>query len=345
MSSSVMQQATNTQHARGGKQVLFWAAVGLLQVLFAVYCVARWFAAGQMSPTPPGADTMSPPEIVVMWVLQVVGPGVAIWAIWHYVVRPWRRDGRPSGDGMLLIACFLISIPHDILLTYTRPSFSYNSHYVNAGSWLSQVPGVGTPNAHRIPEPLLLVLPGYAWALFLWAILGCAVMRTVRRRWPAMPYVGLLAITYAAFLAVDVVFETALVRFRVMAFTGVVHDFTLWPGSTYQLPIHEVLCWVAFLTAMTALRYSRDEHGLTFAEQGVDSLRLPTAYGVGVRQLALVGVCTVAITLFYNLPWQLVSAHDDSFPANMPSYMLNGVCAPQPTAATPELPPCPGHRA
>ncbi|ORA11669.1 spirocyclase AveC family protein [Mycobacterium arosiense] len=343
MSSSVMQEAVNARQVSGGRRVLIWASLGLLQVLFAAYCVTRWYASGEMSPTPPGPDAMSLPNIVVMWVLQVIGPGVAVWAIWYFVAKPWRRDGRPSGDGMLLIACFLIAIPHDILLTYTKPSFSYNSHYVNAGSWLSQVPGIGTPNAHRIPEPLLLVLPGYAWALFLWAILGCVVMRAVRRRWPVMPYVGLLAITYISLLAIDVVFETALVRFRVMAFTGAVHHFTLWAGTTYQLPIHEVLCWVAFLTAMTAIRYSRDERGLTFVEQGVDSLRLPTAYRLGLRQLALLGVCTVAITLFYNLPWQLVSAHDDSFPANMPSYMLNGVCAPPATVATPQLPPCPGH--
>ena len=144
MSASVTQERS-TARVGSSRPVLVWAVLGGLQVVLAIYCLVRWAAAGQMTATPTGPDVMSAPTTVAMWVLQVVGPILTVWILWRFVVIPWRREGRLSGDGMLVIGCFAIAVPHDILLTYSSPSFSYNSHYLNAGSWLSQVPGVSRP--------------------------------------------------------------------------------------------------------------------------------------------------------------------------------------------------------
>ena len=343
MSSPAIEERSATSSG-ASRPVLVWAIFGVLQVIFAIYCVVRWAAAGQMRPTQPGPDVMSASTTVVMWLLQVVGPGVAVWIIWRFVVVPWRRDRRLSSDGILVIACFAIGIPHDILNTYTSPSFSYNSHYVNAGSWMSQVPGVLTPNAHLVPEPLLLVLPAYGWCVFLAAVLGCWIMGRVRRRWPQVPYPGLLGLTFACFAALDVVFESTLVWLHVQCYTGVIHGMTLWEGTDHQLPGYEVVFWAVFWTGMSALRFSRDDRGLTIAERGVASLRVAPRQATVIRLLAVIGAATAIITVLYNVPWQLASSHNNRFPTALPSYLLNGICAPASKPASAEVPPCPGPR-
>jgi hypothetical protein len=342
MSASVTQERSAAR-VGSSRPVLVWAALGVLQVVLAVYCLVRWAAAGQMKPTPPGSDAMSAPATVAMWATQILGPILTVWIIRRFVVVPWRRDGRLSGDGMLVISCFVVAVPHDILLTYTSPSFSYNSRYLNAGSWLSQVPGVLTPNAHLVPEPLLLVLPAYGWAVFLAALLGCLIMDRAKRRWPGLGHLGLLGLTFASFAALDIVFESSLVWLHVQCYTGVIHNLALWEGTDHQLPLYEIAFWATFWTGMSALRYFRDDRGLTFAERGVTSMGISPGGATAVRLLALIGACTAAITLLYTVPWQLASAHNNSFPTALPSYLLNGICAPAPMPATDELPACPGR--
>jgi hypothetical protein len=277
----------------------------------------------------------------MMWSLEIVGPLVAVWAIWYFVIRPWQRDGRPSSDGMLLVACFFMAIPHDILLTYTSPSFSYNSHYLNAGSWLSQVPGVLTPNAHNVPEPLVLVIPAYGWSVFLAAVLGCWVMRTAARRWQ-LRTVTLLAITLAFFFVLDIAFESTLVWLHVQAYTGTIRGLVLWGGTNHQLPLYESLFWAMFWTGCTAVRYYRDDRGPTIAERGSLDLKISAKGQTAIRQLALIGLGAALITVLYNIPWALTSVHNNQFPKHLPSYLLNGICSPTASGVTRSLPACPG---
>jgi hypothetical protein len=48
------------------------------------------------------------------------------------------------------------------------------------------------------------------------------------------------------------------------------------------------------------------------------------------------------ITVCYNIPWALTSPHIDQFPKHLPSYTMNGICAPDIASVTPLLPACPG---
>lgn len=52
-----------------------------------------------------------------------------------------------------------------------------------------------------------------------------------------------------------------------------------------------------------------------------------------------------AITVFYNVPWALTSSHNNSFPQDLPSYFVNGVCSPDAAQATAEVPRCPNKTA
>lgn len=325
--------------------VKWWAALGVLQLLLAVYCLIAWGVAGEMTPTDPGPDEMPGWKVASMWILTVGGLGATAYCIWRFLLKPWVRERRLTNDGMLLIACFAMAVPHDIMLSYTSPSFTYNSHYINAGSWMAQVPGVMTPNANLLPEPLALVLPAYGWAVFLAAVLGCQVMRKIRERRPETSNAGLIGLTLCFFLVLEFFFETILVHIDAEAYTGVIDWLTLWSGSDNQLPLYEILFWAVFWTGMAAFRFFRDDRGHTFVEKGAADLKLSTGKQTAVRQLALIGGGFAAITVLYNIPWMLVSSHNNSFPQDLPSYFVNGVCSPDPAQATADLPPCPNKAA
>lgn len=329
--------------ARRNVPIKFWAVAGVAQLTLVAWCVIGWATSGQMEPTDPGPDTMSGLQSGAMWVLQIGSPVATMWCVWRFLWVPWRRENRLSNDGMLLLGCCAVAIPHDVMLTYASPSFSYNSHYLDAGSWMSQVPGVLTPNAHNIPEPLVVVLPAYGWCVFLAAVLGCWLMRTIRGHRSQTSNVGLIGITLAFFLSLDTLFESALVHLHVYAYTGSIGSLTLWEGTDHQLPLYEPLFWAAFWTSLAALRFFRDDRGLTLAERGVSDLKLSPGKETALRQLALIGAGATAITVFYNLPWALTAAHNDQFPQRLPSYLLNGICSPDPAAATNALPACPNR--
>jgi hypothetical protein len=325
--------------------VFVWAVIGVAQILLATYCVVRWAASGRMTPTDPGPDGLSTAATVTMWIMQFLGPTVAIGCIWYCIVRPWRRERRMTGDGMLLIACFAMAIPHDFLLNYSSFAYSYNSHYFNLGSWLGEIPGVLPANESRMPEALAFVVPAYAWGVFLAVVGGCSVMKAANRRWPMMSYLRLLALTLVFFMALDFVVESALIYFKVEAYTGSIRRLTLWSGSNHQFPVYEMLYWGLFWTALTALRFSRDDRGQTVVERGALDQRWSTRRATVMRQFALIGAGSATLTVAFNVPWAITASHNNQFPQHLPSYFLNDVCSPDAAAATAEVPPCPNAAA
>jgi hypothetical protein len=326
--------------------VAVWAVIGVAQVALAVYCVVSWAASGRMARTHPGADGLSTSATVTMWIMQFLGPTVAVGCVWFCIARPWRRERRMTGDGMLLVACFAMAIPHDFLINFSSPSYTYNSHYFNAGSWLGEVPGVVPANANRMPEALAFVVPAYAWGVFLAVVGGCYVMKAISRRWPTMPYLGILGITLVFFMALDFVVEAGvLIPFDVEAYTGSIHGLTLWSGTSNQFPVYEMLYWGLFWTTCTALRFSRDDRGLTFVERGALDQRWSARRATVTRQLALIGAGSAALTVMFNVPWAITASHNNQFPQHLPSYFLNDICSPDAAAATAEVPPCPNKAA
>jgi len=71
------------------------------------------------------------------------------------------------------------------LCTYFQPFVTYNSVFLNAGSWTSSIPGWLSPNGHMLPEPLLWTGVGLrqsgSSAFASWAAL---TMRKTQERWP-----------------------------------------------------------------------------------------------------------------------------------------------------------------
>ncbi len=309
------------------RPIIGWAVVGGLQLVLLVYIVIRWAVSGDMHPTHHGPDTMPTYATVAMYAMQIGGVVACLYIVYRVLYLPWRRDGRVSADGMLLTAWFAVAIPNDILLSYTQYTFTYNSYYANAGSWLGQVPGIILPNAHRIPEPLLVVLPGYGLTMFGFSFMGCMMMQRMSGRWPSLRPGALVGITFVVFAVNDLFMEMFGIFLRMDAYPAVIRQLSLWPGTSHQLPLYQLPLQGAVWTAAAALRYFRDDRGRSVVERGVDDLAVSPRRKRATQQLALIGM-TFALVASFNFAWQLVGAQANQSPRHLPSYLNNGVCGP-----------------
>jgi hypothetical protein len=73
------------------------------------------------------------------------------------------------------------------------------------------------------------------------------------------------------------------------------------------------------------IRYLRDDKGRSFAERGVDELRLTKRKRKLVQFLAITGFVHGYSLFGYFLPFQVMALKADTFPA-MPSYLRAGIC-------------------
>jgi hypothetical protein len=311
---------------RTARPVVWFALAGAAFVVLQAYVLTRWIVSGQATPTHTGADPVPWWSQAAATTLDVVGPLSALVVCWFFLVRPARRAGRLTLDGMLCLAWLSMYFLQDGWLNYSQTWFLYSSAHVNFGSWYSQVPGWLSPNAHLLPEPIMFW--GGAWIAlgFGMTVVVCRLMDRVRARRPQIGTLGLIAVAYAAMVVIDLATEIPLLRLQLYSYAGGIHSVSLFAGKIYQFPIYANLLWAAVWTGMTCLRYFRDESGLSIAERGVAALRIPQRKRQLLRLLAVVGAAHLVIFATYNVPMQWFALHADRFPAHTPSYLLNGMC-------------------
>jgi hypothetical protein len=294
-----------------------------------------------LEPTPNGSDPIPDYARWSVYAWNIVSPLLALFVVYVWGIRPWRRAGHITTDGILLIAFFLMCF-QDPLPNYFQYNFSYNSYAVNLGNWVGEVPGAILPRAHLYPEPLLFIAPSYIWGYMLPAAFSCLLMRRCRRRWPRIGNVGLFSIVFVVWFLVDFIAEP-LVFMRLSQLwthSGAIRSLSLHAGSRYQFPIYEPILIGVMYTGFAALRWFVDDKGRTVAERGIDEVRATVRQKTTLRILATTACASTIIFLTYNLPWQWFATHADAFPKDLPSYMVNGICGvgtpyPCPAADTP----------
>ena len=140
--------------ARAPRPIIGWAVVGALFLAVEAISIGGWILRGEATPTSTGADPVPTYTVVAIRLWEAAGiVGMAVM-IYRLLYRPWRREGRLSTSGLFLIGAGLCYW-QDPLLNYSQNWFSYNSAFVNLGSWTSSVPGALAPRSHLMPEPLL----------------------------------------------------------------------------------------------------------------------------------------------------------------------------------------------
>jgi HAMP domain-containing protein len=325
----VVQQAART------KPIVLWAAVGALLLAFELFVLAKWVTGPNLVSTKPGPDKISDATKVFYVVLQVAVTAATLICLWIWVIRPWRREGRLTTDGMLAISGGMLFF-WDMCMNYTSVSLLYNSHLVNLGAWANgSWPGWTSPNGNLLPEPLFVSIPGYTCLVFAQVVLILFVLRKVKARRPNMGMLGTIGVIVVGLTIIDTIIEGLILRSGVYAYPGGISAITLFAGHTYQVPMSETFLFGGLgLGALAALSYFRDDKGQTIVERGIDRLRVGPRQKQWVKFLAIFGAVHLAFVVLYMVPQQWFATHADSYPKGYKSYMINGMCEyPSSTAA------------
>lgn len=310
----------------GTSTVKVWAAMGFGWLVFSVYIWARWVLSPEFTPTPTGRDPV--PRWLFIWTHTFEFLSTSMWCacIYFWAIRPWRRSGKMTWDGLFILAGATLYI-QDPWINYSNYWFLYSSVFVNFGSWTTQLPGWMVPRGNLIPEAPLAWGGAYAWLVIAPAIFAGSFILRARNRWPDMSNLQLVAVFFLGFALLDLLLEGSFASTGLYAFASTIPGATLFAGKPYQFPLYEMVWMGSMWSTYTFFRFFRDDKGLSIVERGIDGLSLSERSKTFVRWLALVGAVQAILFLTYNLPIQWSAMRGGSFPL-YPSYLINGVCGP-----------------
>ncbi|WP_319945367.1 spirocyclase AveC family protein [Nocardia macrotermitis] len=312
------------------KPVTVWAVIGGALLVLQLYVWIRWITGPYFARVPSGPD--DPPlymKIPLVANAAIAWIGLPI-ALWWFIIRPWRRDRRPSLDGIIMVSTGLMFF-QDPLLNYLNTWCTYNTWMPNRGSWSSDIPGWVSPEVpgHQVVEPLLTNVPGYSFGNLLFLILGCWVMRKIKARWPGVSNLRLIGLIFGFNFVIDFILEgLVFLPIGFYVYPGAIRSVSINAGTYYQWPVYEGLMWGGVLTALCCLRYFTDERGRTIAERGLEHVRGSVAKVEITRALAIFAAVSACFFFCYNLPAQWVAMHADPWPADVQkrSYLNGGIC-------------------
>jgi hypothetical protein len=301
---------------------------GLLTVLFMAYVWGRWITGPNFTPVPPGPTPAPGWMLFALRAFEVGGIALAAFVLWRWVVRPWRRDGRPSTDGLLIIGFATVWF-QDPFSTYYVNWFTYNTNLVNFGSWVQDVPGwvsYGGPGG-TIAEPILFIGPSYVYFLFLGVVFGTWSMKAAKRRWPNIQVWQQIAVCFVAMLFLDLVAEGLL--WMPLGFWSYPGGHGVMFNDTYHKFVLEELIPIGFMfTGLSALRYFRDDRGYTIAERGIARLSGSQLKISLTRVLAVLFAVHAITFVLYTIPAAWAVTHPVAWPQDTQnrSYFTSGLC-------------------
>lgn len=309
------------------RPVLWWAVLGAAMLVLPIYIWGSWLWAGDWHSISPGP---TPVPRWMQWnayVQEALGVTLFFYLGWRFVIRPWRREGQLSWDGMIYICCILMWW-QDALYNMLNTSFMYAKFLVNVGSWYNHVPGWILPNYKNFPEVPVFGLTWYTFGVCGLMIVGCWLMRKIRERWPQMSTMGLIGMMLLIYMLIDAPMEFMYNRTAIMTYPGAVQGLTLFHGHYYQFPLYEWVLWPLAWTAWTCLRYFKNDKGESIVERGVESLNLGRKTKTWLRFLSLLAGMNFIFFFFYNVPDQAFVAHTSKWPEDSlkRSYITNGYC-------------------
>jgi Spirocyclase AveC-like len=319
------------------KPVVWWAAAGSCFVALQFYLLIRWVTGANFHHIGTGVTPV--PEymkIAVHGTEAVMAVGIPLM-LFRFVVRPWRRDGRLSLDGLLILAFFWVWW-QDPLFNYVTSGFNNSSVALNMGGWASYIPGWNSPNGGRIPEGIVWDLGFYLVLCAGGAIGATALMKRWRARTPTVRTATMFAALFCAYMVGDFVIEMFFVRTGFYSYAGAVRGWTIFTGRFYQFPMYEPFVVGVLVTGWTAVRYFVDDAGQTIAERGAAELRVGSRRRTLVRFLGLVGLLNVVFLLGYSTLIQLWQIHPGPWPKSVQqrSYFDNGICGIGTSVACPD---------
>ncbi|MET0657101.1 MAG: spirocyclase AveC family protein, partial [Steroidobacteraceae bacterium] len=251
--------STLTADRTGG--VVAWGVWGVIWIAIAVNAWLRWIASDTLfgpAPIMPG-DTIEPGRLGALRVLEVVSTLVVLQCAWQCALKPWLRERKFGLDGMLLLGG-IVGFSADSLLNLHELLFAFNAHSVNLGVWTSFMPFYTTGPAHYA-ESLLWGFPMYVYFGITASLAGCAIVSSLRRRYPGISNAAALAIAYVTFVVADFVLENTIIRLTdAYMYTKTYAPLTVFAGSIYQFPFYESLFSAGVSLGFTLIRLSAMDH-------------------------------------------------------------------------------------
>ncbi|MHB8693811.1 MAG: spirocyclase AveC family protein [Solirubrobacteraceae bacterium] len=322
--------AASTPQRRSGT-VGWWAAFGAVGIAVALETWVRWITSSDFTKPNPGPDHYR--SMTYLTIFEIASCTLAALFLWRLVIRPWIRERRMPLDGKILIGLTLSYFVDPILNLYS-PTFAMNAHSVSFGSWANQLPFYTAPHQDRFAEGLLWAPELYMYFGLLAAIAGCWLLDRMRARFPRASTATLYTVLFAIFVCADFPAEWfAIVRPQIYVFAGVPKDFSLFAGTLHQFPIYQSLFAAVFAIMITWLRDSKDTHGRTAVERGLDTLSISNARKGLLSFLAVTGFM-LACVLGYFLPYSWAATSADTY-VRLPSYLSTAAYC-----GTPGTPSC-----
>lgn len=147
----------------------------------------------------------------------------------------------------------------------------------------------------------------------------------LRARLPRLSGLSHVGLVFLVFAVLDLLIEGLFTHTGIYAYVACYSPLTLWAGTPRQFPLYESTGVGAMLTAVTVLRYYRDDHGHSFVEKGMQHLRVPPPVKTLLSFFSMVAaIQAIALVLFYG-QYQWFALKADSF-AQYPSYQLLEIC-------------------
>jgi Spirocyclase AveC-like len=315
---------------RKQEPVVYWAVLGGLMLAFTAYIVIRWVT-GPYFKSVPGGVTQPPTAMkIALLAVQIGGPGVALFCIYWFLIRPWRRLGRPTTEGLLTV-CYSTLYIQDPVSNAGGYWFTYNTTAFNRGSWIPYLPLFNAPTGrpgHMFAEPIFAIGSGY---VYFWVIgVGVAMFafRQTKKRWPKVGTAGAIVAAYVGGVVFDIVLEPFVwTRTGFYAYPGAPGP-RIFSSSYMAYPVWEGLIVGLLLLPYVLLRYYKDDKGYSVVERGVDNLRLGKKAKVAVRFLALMAASQLIYFFAYNMwVYQLgTNAQTWNKEVQQRSYFLDGIC-------------------
>jgi len=310
------------------RPIAWWALLGALLMAGQAWIFIRWLASDDLRNISPGV-TPVPTWMKVTLVLScVVAALLAVWLMWRWVVRPWRRTGQLTALGAFGIGTWTM-FWQDPLQNQITPWFSWNHWLPNVGSWANQIPGIAQPNATGLGDPLYLTATGFVVFYFGSAILGCWVMQKIRDRRPATGAPWLILASIAVTTAGLAVVELLWMRAGGYVYPASDPSWTLFAGHHYQIPIYEIVIDGIIGAAMSWVVFFRNDKGETVMERGLNDLKVSTRKKTVMRILSYAVAANLLFGM-YDLTLQPFIHASHTWPADITkrSYFAEAYCGP-----------------
>lgn len=301
--------------------LVVWGAIGSVFLAVQLYVYGAWIRSDDFRPTLRGSDPIPDHSRWAMTIYEVLSlVSLAFAIVWF--IRGIRKSGRLDSTRLMMIG-WLSAYWLDPFLNFLRPMFTYNAYAFNYGCWCEFIPGWQTPNGSRIAEPLLIDAPAYFYSFAGTALLGLAVMRKAKARFPS---IGVAGLTLAGFVGVWVsmglldIVATRYLHFD--AWPGAFQQLSFWGGNFYQFPIYEFILFPSTFIACAFLLMHADASGHTAIERGIESFSSNPWVGTLLRVLAYIAFCNL-LNLAYTSAMGVHALYVDAWPVDMPSWLSN----------------------